>query len=100
MARPRSELSEALHSICPNVHFQPPASKKLTYPCIIYQLDGKDVMFANNGHYRLMDQYSIMYITRDPDDANINGILSLQYCSLTRTFSSDNLHHYAYRIYI
>ena len=99
MARPRTELSEILHSFCDNVYFQPPADKKLTYPCIIYQLDGIDPLFADNGHYRIMKQYSITYVTRDPDDELITSLLTIPYCSLTRSYASDNLHHYGYRLY-
>lgn len=99
MARPRSELSDILHTICSNVYFQPPASKKMTYPCIVYNLDNKDVIFADNNRYIIMDQYSVTYITRDPDDENVNNILALRYCNLTRSYPSDNLHHYSYRLY-
>lgn len=99
MARPRTELSEILHSFCDNVYFQPPADKKLTYPCIIYSLDNFDVEFADNGHYRIMDQYSITYITRDPDDENIRQLLSIRYCRFGRSYPSDNLHHYTYTLY-
>lgn len=99
MARPRSELSAKLHEICNEVHFQPPANKKISYPCIIYNLNRINVTFADNGSYRMMNEYSITYITRDPDDANINKFLTLPYCSFDRAYPSDNLHHYSYRIY-
>lgn len=99
MARPRAELSAILHDICPNVYFQPPANKKITYPCIIYSLDRIDVTPADNTSYRTMNEYSLKYITRDPDDANIVIIRGLRYCSMEKAYSSDNLHHYPYRIY-
>lgn len=99
MGKPRSELSKILHSYCDNVYFQPSADKKLTYPCIIYNLENVDIVFADNGSYRIMDEYSITYITRDPDDSNIRDLLSIRYCSLSRSYPSDNLHHYAYRLY-
>lgn len=99
MARPRSELSSLLHEYCDNVFFQPPSDKKLTYPCIIYSLDAVDVLYADNGPYRLHDRYSITYITRDPDDENIHKILMLPLCKFDRHYSSENLHHYAYTIF-
>ena len=99
MAKPRIELSNKLHSICNNVYYQPPADKKLLYPCIIYNLEAIGVIFADNGIYRIMNQYSILYITRDPDDTNINNILKFRYCNFGRSYSSDNLHHYSYTIY-
>lgn len=100
MAKPRSELSGILHGYCDNVYFQPPADKKLTYPCIIYSLDSVDVVFADNGHYRIMDKYSITYITRDPDDAMIKQLLSIRYCSFNRAYPADNLHHYSYTVFV
>lgn len=99
MGRPRSELSTILHTFCDNVYFQPPADKKITYPCIVYSLEKIDVLFADNGPYRLYDRYSITYITRDPDDLNIHKIALLKLCSFDRAYSSDNLHHYSYTIY-
>ena len=99
MAKPRSELSAILHSICEHVYFQPPVSKKLTYPCIIYKLDNLNTRFADNGVYKLADEYSLTYVTRDPNDPNFHAIAMLRYCTMTNTQSSDNLHHYYYRIY-
>ena len=99
MARSRNELSAILHEICDNVYFQPPANKKITYPCIIYKLDKVDVTFADNGVYKLMDEYSITYITRDPDDENIRKIVMLRYCTMSNTSCSDNLRNYYYKLY-
>lgn len=99
MGKPRAELSEILHGICENVYFQPPANKKLTYPCIIYKLENVDVTFADNGAYRVMDEYSLTYITRDPDDIKIREFVLLRYCQMTNTSISDNLRHYYYRLY-
>lgn len=99
MAKSRADLSLTLSNICQNVYFQPPASKKLTYPCIIYSLANLNVIFADNGVYRIMDEYSVTYITRDPDDENIHKIAMLPLCRLNRTASPDNLHHNYYTLY-
>jgi len=99
MARPRSELSAILHELCDHVYFQPPANKQIIYPCIVYKLENFDVTFADNDAYRDMDEYSITYITRDPDDENIRKIPKLRYCSMTGTSTSDNLRNYYYRLY-
>lgn len=98
MAKPRSELSAILHSICEHVYFQPPASKQLIFPCIIYSLDNLDINRADNEVYRLNDTYSITYATRDPDDENIHIIARLPMCSMTNTSTMDNLHNYNYRL--
>lgn len=99
MAKPRSELSAILHSICEHVYFQPPASKQLVFPCIIYSLENLDIDHADNEVYRLNDAYSITYATRDPNDENIHIIARLPLCSMTRVASVDNLHNYYYRLY-
>lgn len=100
MARPRSELSAMLHDICDNVYFQPGATIKISYPCIIYTLDAIDVLYADNGSYCLHDRYTVLYITRDPDDENIRKLLRLRLCKFDRSYASDNLHHYSYTVYI
>ena len=99
MAKSRKDLSSVLHTICGNVYFQPSASIKLSYPCIIYKLEKMNVLYADNDPYRLYDKYSVTYITRDPDDKNIHRIAMLRLCSFDRSYSADNLHHYAYSIY-
>lgn len=99
MGKPRSVLSEKLHEICPNVYFQPPSNLRMVYPCIVYSLEQIDVKFANNGVYNYYDKYSLIYVTRDPDDVNVHKIAFLPLCSSNRDYSSDNLHHHAYTIY-
>lgn len=99
MAKPRNKLSEILHTFCDNVYFQPPTGRIITYPCIIYDLEKPDVKFANNAPYAIYDQYSIKYITRDPDDDTRNQIIRLSLCSAERPYVADNLYHYPFRLY-
>ena len=82
-----------------HVFFQSPSNHKLTYPSIIYSFNGFRKLYANNGTYRLYPTYSIQLIGRDPDSDLIEKLAELPYCSLDRTFVSDNLHHYNYTIY-
>ena len=99
MAKSRTDLSQILHTFCNNVYFQPPANKKLDFPCIIYKLDNLNVVFADNGAYRIMDEYHVTYVTRDPDDENIRKIATLPLCKMTGTASPENLHHSYYTLY-
>lgn len=100
MAKPRSELSTLLHTLCTNVYFQPPTNLMLSYPCIIYVLADVDVKRADNGPYTLYNRYTVTYITRDPDDENRHEIImKLPYCSMDRPFENDNLYHYVYTMY-
>lgn len=99
MARPRSELSEILHEYCSKVHFQPPTGTKLSYPCIIYNLENFVITPADNVAYMHYDKYEIIYITRDPDDPIKYSIAQIPMCKLGRVYTSDNLYHYSYTLY-
>lgn len=81
------------------VYFQPPEDMKISYPCIVYSLNGHFDRRADNDNYHRRREYSLVYITRDPDDEMIEKLADLPYCSMGRPYSSDNLHHYPYTIY-
>ena len=97
--KPRTTLSEALHALCENVYFQPPTGYRLIYPCIIYEFTGIEKRRADNRCYTTYGVYSMTYITRDPDDETKLAIAELPMCNMVRSFDSDNLYHYAYKIY-
>lgn len=99
MGRPRSELSEILHELCDNVYFQPPTGTRISYPCIVYELERTDVRYADNAPYALYDEYSLKYITRDPDDPVRLQFVYLPYCRSERMYINDNLYHYPFRLY-
>lgn len=81
------------------VFFQPPENVKLTYPCIIYNLDDIDKQNANNRPYRLSNMYAVMLITKDPDSELIQDIAKFEQCVFNRYYVADGLHHYVYKIY-
>ena len=81
------------------VYFQPPENLKIHYPCIIYSLDGHHDLHANNKTYYRKRRYSVLYITRDPDDAMIETLEDLPFCGMGTPYVADNLHHYPYTIY-
>ena len=82
-----------------HVYFQPPESVRLTYPCIIYNLDDFDVKRADNELYLGKDRYAVTLISKDPDWPNIRELLKWPLCSFNRHFTSDNLNHWTYEIY-
>ena len=51
--RSRLDLHEKLVEILGsrNVYFQPPATVKMQYPCIIYKRNVMDAAYANNSKY-------------------------------------------------
>lgn len=97
----RLKLSEALHALgVPNVYFQPPESKKLSYPCLIYNLSSGDNKYADNSSYIFRTKYDLLYISRDPDDEMVDKIIeTFEYCRHGRHYVSDNLIHDAFVIF-
>ncbi len=81
------------------VYFQPPASKKLEYPCIIYKLTDIPSIHANNLPYKVDHCYELTVIDRDPTSPLREAVVRLPKCRFTRSFTSDNLHHYVFHIY-
>lgn len=82
-----------------NVYFQPPESTKIKYPAFIYNLSNIRTNKADNIKYKLMNEYTGMYITDDPDDPVIQELLSLPYTSFDRSYISENLYHNVYSIF-
>jgi len=82
-----------------NVYFQPPPTFQMNYPCIVYNLDDIDTLFANNVPYKLEKRYSLTVIDRDPDSLIVDKVASLEKCLFDRHFVNDNLNHYIFIIY-
>lgn len=83
-----------------NVYFQPPESIKLSYPCIVYSLDGVYKDNANDGLYRGINRYLVTTIDVDPD-GQIHMAIMERYpmCSLGRSFTKDNLNQKTLTLY-
>lgn len=98
----RVELDHLLRTTLDSdhVYFQPPASVKLQYPCIIYKLNSVRDTHANDKTYLRMKQYQMIYITKEPDDPMQDTLNDLQYCTMVQQpYASDNLYHFVYNIY-
>lgn len=97
----RLELHDILKNVLGNnnVYFQPPPTIQLSYPCIVYQLSNYNDQFANNDRYLSKKQYSVILIDRDPDTTIIDGLLLLSFISFDRYYTTNNLNHYAFRLY-
>lgn len=82
------------------VYFQPPESKKLTYPCIVYSKAGVKTVKADDRLYRGVNQYTVTVIDLNPDTVIPDLILEhFPMCSFDRAFPSDNLNHYVLTLY-
>lgn len=95
----RLTLNQLLHSCADNVYFQPPENLKLKYPCVIYELEKIEAIYANDSPYIATDRYSLTVIDRDPESAVTRKIALLPMCRHERHFVSDNLHHDVFTIY-
>lgn len=93
----QAKLEEILGSH--NVYFQPPESKKLQYPAIVYKIKGIEKNCANNLSYKLSPGYEAILIDKNPDSEYVEKILELPYSSFDRYYPSDNLNHWVFTIY-
>ena len=94
----RNDLSQVLHDIInnDNVYFEPPESKKMRYPAIVYGLDNIPSKFADNKPYKKNHKYKVTYITLNPDSTVIDALADI--CTFERSYISDGLYHYVYHI--
>ena len=101
MAR-RLQLHEELCKILGtrNVYFQPPESVKLKYDCIVYSVNNREDLRADDIHYRNLVRYEVILMYRDPDselpEALLNGFTRISH---QRHFTSDNVHHDVYTLF-
>lgn len=82
-----------------HVYFQPPMSLKLKYPCIRYERSSIENVFADNGPYRQDKQYTIVFMSKDPDDPIVDTLSVLPKCSYNRHYTADNLYHDVFTLY-
>jgi hypothetical protein len=97
----RLELHEILVGILGsrNVYYQPPATVKMTYPCIIYERDNTFVAHANNGDYHHKKRYQVTYVDRSPISGVPDQLERLPYSSFSSSFAADNLNHTIFSLY-
>lgn len=98
----RQELHQILIELLgsDHVYYQPPASRRLDYPCVIYKRQDGDTRFADNKAYTYNTRYQILYIDQNPDsDFHIRLIQRLPKCVYDRHYTADNLNHEAFNLY-
>lgn len=83
-----------------NVYFQPPESVKLKYDCIVYSVNNREDLRADDRHYRNFVRYEVTLIYRDPDSDLPERMLNeFTRISHQRHFTNDNLHHDIYTLF-
>lgn len=93
----QTKLEELLGSR--NVYYQPPESVKMEYPAIVYSKSDIRTTHANDAVYSKRTQYSLIVISKKPDEPVIDKLLSIPYCSYDRPYKSDNLNHDVLTLY-
>lgn len=101
MGRNQLELHEILRNVLGSgfVYFSPPASIQMKYPCIVYELETKDIDYADNIKYRNHQRWTVTLITEDPIDTIHDRLEELPYSNPSRPFIADGLYHFPYTIY-
>lgn len=98
----RLELQAKLENLIQNQHvyFQPPASVRLVYPCVVYTIGEGDVKRANDSIYQYVNSYTITFIYKQPNIDIIEKVLKeFEMCRLNTTYCSENLNHYVFTVY-
>lgn len=81
-------------------YFQPPASVRMVYPCIVYSRSGGDTKFGDDNPYLFRRRYTVTVIDPDPDSVIPDYIaMNFQMCVADRTYTADNLYHHVFTIY-
>ena len=89
----RLDLHDKLLQLCPNVYYQVPTNKDLSYPCIKYTIDNFKNTHAGDVVYKQNVSYSITVISKNPDDPIVSLVSKLDKCGFNRRFINDNLYH-------
>lgn len=82
-----------------NVYFQPPPTKQMHYPCIVYKRDDANTAFAGNKPYRYVKRYQVTVIDTNPDSLIPDKIAVLPMCTFNRFYTADQLNHDVYTLF-
>lgn len=82
-----------------NVYFQPPATIKILYPCIIYMRDHIDITHANDRLYQDRVRYLVTVIDSNPDSEIPAKVFKLPFSRFERHYTADNLNHDVFNVY-
>lgn len=92
----RLQLHEELCTILGsrNVYFQPPGSLRMSYPCIRYQRDRGQHIYADNKTYIYNQAYQLIYIDPSADNDVVEKLIEhFPKINFNRSYTADNLNH-------
>ena len=76
------------------VYFQEPTNVAMKYPCLVYDLDDVETIYADNKAYLRNLRWKITVIDENPDSDIWEKVAGLPMCAFDRKFKADNLHHF------
>lgn len=83
----------------PNVYFQPPPDLQMAYPCIVYERDDVNTIYADNSPYKNTKRYKVTVMDRNPDSLIPDKVGELPLCSFDRFFAINGLNHDVFTLY-
>lgn len=84
----------------PNVYFQPPSGYMMKYPCVVYNRDTKNVLYADDTKYLSKQGYSLTVMDLNPDSMLADDIEShFHNCKITQYFTTDNIYHTTLKLF-
>ena len=81
------------------VYFQPPATVKMEYPCIIYGRSNRRDFFSNDRLYLGMNRYTVTIVDKNPDSLIPDKVRELPYCAFSAHYAADGLNHDVFTLY-
>lgn len=99
--RTRLELHEILSGI-PGVvgcYYSPPETLRMERPCIVYNWDNDESLYADNLLFFKRRRYSVTVIDEDPDSEIPDRVSELSYCTSERNYVHDGFYHFVYTLF-
>lgn len=88
----QSKFEEILGSR--NVYFQPPETKKMEYPCIIYFKTSVPARYADDLIYKYKQGYTVTVVDKDPDsEIPFKIFKTFGYARIDSFYKSGGLNH-------
>lgn len=95
----REDLHLALKEVCDsyamNLYFEPPASMRIDYPCVIYEFAYPDTTRADNTSYLNKQKFQVSVITKQADtDAHYAIVKTIDNSRFRDIRVEDGLYHF------
>lgn len=81
------------------VYFRPPASVRMSYPAIRYDIKDMSGLRADDTLYARFNSYEVTLIDPDIDSKFVDKILSLPHCRFDRWYPKGGLNHFVFTLY-